>query len=81
MTSTTCFAVSQSIAAMTWWNLVSSLVILCRANCDSLVESEFWCVDPESWELTATALTWAISKNYVLEVGVTNVEARDVVVD
>ena len=46
-----------------------------------LVESEFWCVDPESWELTATALTWAISKNYVLEVGVTNVEARDVVVD
>ena len=35
MTSTTCFAVSQSIAAMTWWNLVSSLVILCRANFDS----------------------------------------------
>ena len=34
-----------------------------------------------SGSLTATALTWAIFKNFVLEVGVTNVEARGVVLD
>ena len=83
MTPTACFTISRSIASLD--DLVDFYLVAGDSVqgilCLRLDEPELWCVDPESWEFDSDSVTWAIFKNFVREVVVTNEEALGVVLD